>query len=466
MTPVFEKIEFEVTWQDWRCGRNRDCIRCPVALALRRVKPDTYIAVQLETVWIRPKMYRLDPLTVELIEKFDHTYFPVEASAVGIILPHRGIAQRLVEVSMQRREFVMLAHSFEPLKHKCEGSFWSEKLDGNRCLWLPMTRGMDFQKVVFANTNRDDRNHVCSGLWSRSGKPIFAPDWFLDKLPIGHALDGELFTTRGGFQTTASYIKKHKPIDEEWRRVGYYVYDIPGYVRVFEPGRINTPNFAEKLIPGNLALEMGITVDHPWNAPRRFEQVWNYLRTNWTPAQPGTLNGEWAPLQQTQLPMNRFKAEAELEEQMRLIQEYGGEGIMLRRPHSLWQPKRTDEILKVKRMHDMEGVVIGYNYGMGKLYGLVGSIRLRCQKPADVHEEKVIVPPVFEFDLSGFTDLERTISPEYRLEAQLNPGQYINHASISERFPLGTKITFQYRELTDGGVPKEARYLRPRPTGV
>lgn len=366
---------------------------------------------------------------------------------------------------MQRREFVMLAHSFDPLKHKLDGSFWSEKLDGNRCLWLPTTRGLDFQKVTFANTNRDDRNHECTGLWSRSGKPIFAPSWFLDKLPVAHAMDGELFTTRGGFQTTASYIKKHKPVDAEWQQVGYYVYDIPSYVRVFEPGRINTPNFAEKLIPGNLAQEFGIEVDHPWYSPKRFEQVWNYLRTKFPPAQPGELRGEWAPLQQTQLPVNRFKAEEELEEQMRRVSEIGGEGIMLRRPHSLWQPRRTDEVLKVKRMNDMEGLVVGYNYGFGKLHGLVGSIRLRCQKPADA-EIGLKMVEFFEFDLSGFTDLERLIIPEYRNDAQLNPGAFVNKVSVSERFPLGTSITFQYRELTDDGKPKEARYLRPRPTGA
>lgn len=368
---------------------------------------------------------------------------------------------------MQRREFLMLAHPHDPIKHKTEGSFWSEKLDGNRCVWLPMTRGMDFQHVIFANTNRDDRKHVCTGLWSRYGKPIFAPDWFLDKFPIDYALDGELYSGRGNFQQTASFIKKHNPVDDEWRQVGFYAFDIPSYVRMFEPGRINNPNFEEKLLPGDLCVRMGIMVDHPWYAPKRFEQNWNFLRTKFTPAQPGELRGEWGPLMQTQLPVNRFKAEEELESQMQRITSLGGEGIMLRRPHSLWQPRRTDEILKVKRMHDMEGTVIGYNYGVGKLYGMVGSVRLRCVcTDQEAGEFEVAEGHTFEFDLSGFTDLERTIIPEYRLEAQLNPGKFASHAAISERYPLGGKITFQFREMTNDGKPKEARYMRPRPSGV
>lgn len=358
---------------------------------------------------------------------------------------------------MQRREFLMLAHVFEPLKHKCEGSFLSEKLDGNRCVWIPQTRGKDFQTIVFANTNKDEREHICTGLWSRYGKPIFAPDWFLDQLPLDHALDGELYVGRGQFQQTISFTKKHKPVDAEWRQVGFYAFDIPSWVRLFEPGRINNPNYAEKILPAGIPQEFGIDVADRWYSPKRYEQNWNFLRSKYVVAHPGDLQGQWGVLHQEQLPMNRFKAEAAIEDQLRQVLGWGGEGVILRRPHSLWQPKRTDEILKVKPSSDAEGVVIGYTFGAGKLFGLVGSIRLRAE----------LTPGVFvEFDLSGFTDLERTVIPEYREECRTRVGGYCNSGSVSERYPLGSKITFQYRELTDDGKPKEARYLRTRPEGA
>lgn len=359
---------------------------------------------------------------------------------------------------MQKREFLMLAHPYEAQKHKTDGSFLSEKLDGNRCVWIPQTRGLDFQKVPFSNTNKDERQHVCTGLWSRYGKPIFAPDWFLNKLPIDHALDGELYAGRGMFQTTASYIKKHTPVDSEWRDIGFYAFDIPSWVRLFEPGRINNPNFAEKLLGPEALIAFGGDVAGKWYAPKRFEQNWNFMRVTYNVAEPGELHGDWGVLRQEQLPMNRFKAEEILAGEMKRVAKLGGEGCMLRRPHSLWIPKRTNEILKVKRMHDLDGKVVGYTYGVGKLHGLVGSVRLEVVFPTSM-------TPV-QFDLSGFTDLERLIIPEYRSEATLNGGKYINHASISERYPLGSQVTFQYRELTEDGKPKEARYMRTRPTGI
>jgi DNA ligase-1 len=317
---------------------------------------------------------------------------------------------------------------------------------------------MDFQNIPFANTNKDERNHTCTGLWSRYGKPVFAPDWFLDQLPTDHALDGELYAGRGGWQQAASYVKKHKPVDEEWRQIGLYVFDIPSWVRLFETGRINNPNFAEKEISINeITSLLKIDIGDRWYAPKRYEQNWNYLKATYDVVAPGTLKGSWGILSQEQLPVNRFKAEALLEDELKRIVRLGGEGIMLRRPHSLWMPRRTDEILKVKPENDHEGTIIGYTYGVGKLYGMVGSLRMRAKFGE--------AAPV-DFDLSGFTDLERTLIPEYKNEACLNPGSYVTGKSVSERFPLGATVTFKYRELTDDGKPKEARYYRDRPAGV
>ena len=65
-----------------------------------------------------------------------------------------------------------------------EGWYASEKFDGMRALW-------DGEKLM-----------------SRNNKPINAPEWFLDFLPSGVALDGELFTKREDFQKLISYYKE------------------------------------------------------------------------------------------------------------------------------------------------------------------------------------------------------------------------------------------------------------------
>ena len=59
------------------------------------------------------------------------------------------------------------------------------------------------------------------------------------------------------------------------------------------------------------------------------------------------------------------------------------------------------------------------------------------------------------FDLSGMTDSERAIIKKGI------PGE-VTYDPISEVFPIGTKVTFVYRDLTLDGKPKEARYFRKR----
>jgi DNA ligase-1 len=344
---------------------------------------------------------------------------------------------------MEKREFVMLAQNWDPLKNKTEGSFLSEKLDGMRAIWIPQTRGMNFTHVMFANTNRDDREHVCTGLWTRYAKPIFAPTWFLDQFPTDHCLDGELYCGRGKFQEVMSICKKHKPEEEMWRGVSFLAFDIPSYSQIFIPGRINNPNFAEKIIPNGAATQFGIDVFHDWYKPRRFALNYQTLAKKFP---MGVIPGKVCVHEQTQLSFSRFDAEALVETRLRQVLDLGGEGLILRRPHSEWQPRRSLELLKVKRTHDMEGMIVGVTYGTGKLHGMMGSLRVRLANGK-------------EFDLSGFTDAERELKYEYRGEANSMPSMYTT-SDVCKYFTVGDSVTFAYRELTDSGLPKEARYIR------
>src|SRR5437763_15350446 len=118
----------------------------------------------------------------------------------------------------------------------------------------------------------------------------------------------------------------------------------------------------------------------------------------------------------------------------------------------------------------MEGEVIGYVWGEetnkgSKLLGLMGSMIVQL-------ESGVI------FNLSGFTNAERilTVKPE-RWEGigiknpdsartfaaehgKRNPGEQVPEWVQSDLFPIGSKVTFKYRELTSEGKPKEAKYWR------
>ena len=63
-------------------------------------------------------------------------------------------------------------------------------------------------------------------LWTRGGKPIHAPEYFLAELPKGIALDGELWLGRGNFEDTMSTVRRQTP-DPRWRQIRFMVFDAP-----------------------------------------------------------------------------------------------------------------------------------------------------------------------------------------------------------------------------------------------
>ena len=91
-------------------------------------------------------------------------------------------------------------------------------------------------------------------------------------------------------------------------------------------------------------------------------------------------------------------------------------------------------IIEKLKSADDEGIVIGYTDGEKRLEGTVGSVRVKWKN--------------VEFSLSGFTDEQREL------------------IATDKMCRVGEKITFRYRELSDSGVPKEARYMRPHDDSV
>ena len=81
------------------------------------------------------------------------------------------------------------------------GWLMSEKLDGWRAVWT----GCEFV--------------------SRNGTEIAAPKWFIEKMPTGVALDGELHAGRGGFNFIQSALQKKVPQDADWRCITFSAFD-------------------------------------------------------------------------------------------------------------------------------------------------------------------------------------------------------------------------------------------------
>ncbi len=105
----------------------------------------------------------------------------------------------------------------------------------------------------------------------------------------------------------------------------------------------------------------------------------------------------------------------------------GGEGLMLHRADAPYETGRSASLLKVTPWLDAEAKVIAHLPGKGKYAGLLGALQ-------------VAMPDGKRFAIgSGFTDGQRRNPP-----------------------PLGTQVTYRYRELTRNGIPRFPRFLRIR----
>jgi len=311
-----------------------------------------------------------------------------------------------------KREFLRQCQDYNPAKHRIGNMYMSEKLDGQRAFWDGgITRGLT--NVPFA------MGKTATGLWSRYGKVIYAPDWFLDTLPK-MPLDGELFTKRGDRQNCRSIVSRHSP-DDRWNQVNYMVFGSPPLSCVFADGKIDLPHMKitfKDLIPWAEDLADKCSVKS-FSSMTPFEEVYSKL--------------EGLVHTQILLPRDENEAQIQLAEYLDRILKLGGEGVILQARFGIWLPERTWDALKVKPVQDAEGIVAGFTWGEGKLSGLMGSMIVSWKGKT--------------FNLSGFTEAERVVR-----NVEGNP--------VSDIFPIGSEIPFQYRTVSDDGIPVEAKYWR------
>lgn len=210
-------------------------------------------------------------------------------------------------------------------------------------------------------------------LISRTGKVFAAPAWFKAGLPANIFLDGELWEDRGMFQQTVGKVRAQ---NGDWSNIKFMVFDIIN-AAIYETRR--------------LALR---DLDLPSHC-RIVKQV----------------------LCRGKLDLDEFEAE---------ILSSGGEGVMLRKPHSRYTHGRTQDLLKVKRFQSAEAVVVDYKDGQGKHQGRIGA--LVCE----------YMGKLFSVG-TGLSDTLREIPPK-----------------------VGAKITFAFFRLTDDGVPYLPSFVAAR----
>jgi DNA ligase-1 len=118
---------------------------------------------------------------------------------------------------------------------------------------------------------------------------------------------------------------------------------------------------------------------------------------------------------------------AELRATLEAVLAGGGEGLMLHRADAHWQPGRSDALLKLTPWLDAEARVVAHLPGRGKYASMVGALEVET---ADGRRFRVG---------SGLSDADRRRPP-----------------------PVGSQISYRYRELGSGGLPRFPVYMRPR----
>ena len=222
----------------------------------------------------------------------------------------------------------MLAKKFDPEKFPQDDSYYlTEKIDGNRCI-----AKYSIEKAEWT-------------FWSRSGKQLKVKFDMAD-LPTEYIFDGEVVSedqyenpSQGNFNATSGIINS-----KYGSKTGliYLIFDIICKI----PYKDRRP-----LISGFLGQKMG-----------------NYI----------SKNVHILPVLEI---CNKDDLVDKVSKWLDLITSNGGEGVMINLGSAIYENKRTDKLLKVKKVYTMDMKVIATIPGTGKYEGLVGSLECYVSDP-------------------------------------------------------------------------------------
>jgi DNA ligase-1 len=218
-------------------------------------------------------------------------------------------------------------------------------------------------------------------LLSKNGNLFHPPAAFTSNFPP-FALEGELWGGRRTFEKTVSIVKKQQPHDG-WLELQFAIFDVPQA----------TGGFTRRLQKAKDWF-----VDHP----SQFAFV---------------------------IAQETIKDNDQLKTELQQVEKSGGEGLIVRKPDTLYAKGRSRDILKVKSFFDMEAVVIAHIEGKGRNRGRLGSLLVVLPENSKVR---------FKIG-TGFNDDERVHPP-----------------------PVGSIITFKYYGFYESGIPRFPSFLRIR----
>ncbi|ARR75029.1 putative DNA ligase [Mimivirus AB-566-O17] len=248
--------------------------------------------------------------------------------------------------------------------------------------WYMVSEKLDGYRATFLN-----------GVFrTRTGNEIKAPESFTKNLPRDIFLDGELFMDRGEFNETSSVLRKKVPIEREWKRIRYMVFDVPCIVEPFQDRyKYIKELLGAKSMGGNFLDTKYISI--------KVLKQFRVLKVN----DLGRIN--------------------------EYVLKRGGEGLMLRDPNSYYENKRSSTLLKYKLFEDAEAIVEGFEFGNNRNSDKMGKLWVKW------------ISDGVSFKVGGgFTDIHRVNYSELFPKGTIIKVKYFEKNRGIPRFPIFTGI--------------------------
>jgi DNA ligase-1 len=211
-------------------------------------------------------------------------------------------------------------------------------------------------------------------LYAVNGSEIQAPSSFTEDFP-SHPMDGVL---RADQKPSQRPVKETKGSEDPWPDTRYYAFDLP--------------HLKESTLEERLSV-----LDSSWRSSKS-----DHLRILYPEA---------------------VQSRDHLESVLRRLNERGSDGVIIRKPGSLYEAGRGSSCLVIKPPKEATGTVVGHSKGKGKHEGSVGAL-------------EVLLTNGKRFNVgAGLTDLMRKDPP-----------------------PIGSVIMFKYSDMNSEGLPIGASF--------
>lgn len=325
---------------------------------------------------------------------------------------------------MPKPTFTTESHSANP-NLDYTGYIVSRKLNGRKIVWDGgVTRGMPAIGVPWYKHGGDRPGVIATGLWSRKGKVVRAPKWWLDCLPKYIPLEGELW--HNDSKLYASVAASHDTIDPRWDVIKFIVYN-------YKPYSLWDMHFLREETH-KLIRDSQFYANSPYSIRlMRLDNAFNYL------SEPFYTVGDIFDYE-------KLREGVDLKQllQQRTAGAHSWEGLMLANPNGMYTPFRSDSILKLKPEYDLEVTVVGHTRSQSTTYfNKLQSLCVRTvwdEKVTSFHGGKpeYIGRTVFFHVGSGFSKSQREW--DY----------------VRENFPVGGEIRIKFNEIGEQGAPPSA----------